>query len=163
MRGARAGGVSARRSRERRLCQFRRVRAGTVLTRGGLVALEPLDSADPSLGVRHLRDDGDRQLRRAVASRIDAIVQREVPRVRRAVKWHQPFYGVEGGGWFASFSAFSRHVKLTCVRGSYLEPAPPTGTGPETQAVDLRGADALDEAQIASWIRQAASVPGMGW
>jgi hypothetical protein len=98
-----------------------------------------------------------------VATQFDEIIQREVPQVRRAVRYHQPFYGVEGQGWFASFSAFSKHVKLSFVCGSYLEPEPPSGTGPERQALDLKETDALDEVQIASWVRQAADNPGMNW
>lgn len=101
--------------------------------------------------------------KREAARRIDGIIQREVPGVRRAVKWHIPFYGIEGEGWFASFSAFSKHVKLTFVCGSYLEPVPPSGSGPQRQALDLKETDALDEEQVASWIRQAAADPGMGW
>jgi hypothetical protein len=98
-----------------------------------------------------------------VATQFDEVIQSEVPDVRRAVKWHQPFYGVEDEGWFASFSAFSKHVKLSFVCGSYLEPETPSGTGPERQALDLKATDALDEEQVASWIRQAADNPGMGW
>ena len=98
-----------------------------------------------------------------VAAQFDEIIQREVPQARRAVRYHQPFYGVEDRGWFASFSAFSKHVKLSFVSESYLEPEPPSGTGPERQALDLRETDALDEEQVASWVRQAAENPGMNW
>lgn len=98
-----------------------------------------------------------------VAAQFDAVIQSEVPDVRRAVKWHQPFYGVEDEGWFASFSAFSKHVKLSFVCESFLEPETPSGTGPERQALDLEETDSLDEEQVASWIRQAADNPGMGW
>lgn len=100
--------------------------------------------------------------KRDVASQFDAIVQREVPHVRRAVKWHIPFYGLEGEGWFASIAEFSKHVKLTFVGERYLEPVPPSGKGPERQAIDLRENDAFDEEQIASWVRQAAANPGLG-
>ncbi|WP_227378374.1 DUF1801 domain-containing protein [Haladaptatus halobius] len=98
-----------------------------------------------------------------VATQFDEIIQHEVSDVRRAVKYHQPFYGVEDQGWFASFSAFSKHVKLTFVCESYLEPKPPSGTGPDRQALDLKETDTLDEEQVASWVRQAADNPGMGW
>lgn len=101
--------------------------------------------------------------KREVATQFDEIIQSEVPDVRRAVKYHQPFYGVEDHGWFASFSAFSKHVKLTFVCESYLDPQPPSGTGPNRQALDLEETDTLDDEQVASWIRQAASDPGMGW
>lgn len=101
--------------------------------------------------------------KREVAAKFDETVQREVSGVRRAVKWHQPFYGVEDEGWFASFSAFSKHVKLAFVADSSLEPRPPTGTGPNRQALDLEETDVLDEEQVASWVRQAADDPGMAW
>lgn len=101
--------------------------------------------------------------KRAVARRFDEIIHREVPHVRRAVKWHIPFYGVEDHGWFASFGAFSEHVKLAFVCESSLEPAPPRGTAPERQALDLTEGETLDEEQVASWVRQAADNPGMGW
>lgn len=101
--------------------------------------------------------------KREVATQFDEIIQQEVSPVRRAVKYHQPFYGVEGQGWFASFSAFSKHVKLSFVCETYLEPEPPSGTGPERQALDLKKTDALDEEQVASWIRQSATNPAMGW
>ena len=98
-----------------------------------------------------------------VAAQFDEIIQHEVPDVRRAVRYHQPFYGVEGEGWFAAFSALSKHVKLTFVSGSYLDPRPPSGTGPERQALDVEETDTLDEEQVASWVQQAAENPGMGW
>lgn len=42
----------------------------------------------------------------AIAKRVDALVVKHVPGVRKAVRWHCPFYGVEGQGWFLAFSAF---------------------------------------------------------
>jgi len=36
----------------------------------------------------------------AIAKRVDALVVKHVPGVRKAVRWHCPFYGVEGQGWF---------------------------------------------------------------
>ncbi|NUB92241.1 DUF1801 domain-containing protein [Haloterrigena sp. SYSU A558-1] len=101
--------------------------------------------------------------KREIATRFDEIVRREVANVRSAVRYHQPFYGIEDDGWFASFSAFSKHVKLTFVSGSYLDPEPPGGTGPDRQALDLKETDALDEELVASWVRQAADDPGMNW
>lgn len=101
--------------------------------------------------------------KRDFGSRFDEIIQREVPEVRRAVRWHQPFYGVTDRGWFASFNPFSKHVKLTFVCDTYLDPKPPSGTGPNRQALDLEEGDTMDEAQVASWVRQAADDPGMSW
>ncbi len=98
--------------------------------------------------------------KKAIAVRIDGIIQREVPGVRRAVKWHVPFYGVEGQGWFAAFSAFTNHVNLAFFRGTALKPVPPSGEQKDARALDVREEDKLDEEQVASWVRQAAAIPG---
>ena len=45
----------------------------------------------------------------AIAKRVDALVVKHVPGVRKAVRWHCPFYGVEGQGWFLAFAAFQHH------------------------------------------------------
>ena len=41
--------------------------------------------------------------KRDVGRRLDALIVRTVPDVRKAVKWNSPFYGVEGKGWYLSF------------------------------------------------------------
>jgi hypothetical protein len=97
-----------------------------------------------------------------VATQFDAIIEREVPAVRRAVKWHIPFYGLEGQGWFASMGEFSKYMKLSFICQEYLEPRPPTGTGPDRQAINHKEKDPFDQEQIASWVRQAAAAPGLG-
>ena len=93
--------------------------------------------------------------------RLDALIEREVPGVRKAVKWNSPFYGVEGQGWFASFHVFTRYVKLTFFKGTSLDPLPPGGTpkSGETRWLDIHEG-AWDEARLADWIRQAAAIPG---
>ena len=93
--------------------------------------------------------------------RLDALIEREVPGVRKAVKWNSPFYGVEGQGWFASFHVFTRYVKLTFFKGTSLEPLPPGGTpkSGETRWLDIHEGE-WDEARLADWIRQAAAIPG---
>ena len=93
--------------------------------------------------------------------RLDALIEREVPGVRKAVKWNSPFYGAEGQGWFASFHVFTRYVKLTFFKGTSLEPLPPGGTpkSGETRWLDIHEG-AWDEARLADWIRQAAAIPG---
>jgi hypothetical protein len=98
--------------------------------------------------------------KRDVGRRLDAIIVRNVPRVRKAVKWNSPFYGVEGRGWFLSFHVFNRYVKVTFFRGQSLRPIPP---GPSKDK-DARYLDVyegkLDEAQFADWVKQAAALPG---
>ncbi len=99
---------------------------------------------------------------REVAERFDAIVAREVPDVRRAVKWSVPFYGREGMGWFASFGAFQKHVKIQFFNGVHLKPQPPLGENREGRALDLRSTEELDERQITDWVRQSSKLPGWG-
>ena len=98
----------------------------------------------------------------AVARRVDALVDARVPGVRKAIRWHCPFYGVEGQGWFLAFAAFQRHVKFTFFKGALLEPVPPVGGSKEARSLDVRETDEFDEKRLAAWIRQAASMPGWG-
>ena len=97
-----------------------------------------------------------------LAKRIDALIVRTVPHVKKAVKWNSPFYGVEGHGWFLSFHALTKYVKVTFFRGLSLKPLPPGGTerSQESRWVDIYEKDVLDEKQLASWIEQAAEIPG---
>jgi hypothetical protein len=97
--------------------------------------------------------------KRDIGRRLDALIARKVPNVRKAVKWNSPFYGIEGRGWFLSFHVFTRYVKVTFFRGTSLQPVPRGGTGKDARWVDVHEDD-LDERHMASWIEQAASIPG---
>lgn len=99
--------------------------------------------------------------KRDVGRRLDALIVRNVPNVRKAVKWNSPFYGIEGQGWFLAFHVFTRYVKVTFFRGTSLQPAPSGGTGKDARWIDIHEDD-FDEAQMATWIRQAAALPGWG-
>jgi hypothetical protein len=101
--------------------------------------------------------------KRDLTRRVDALVTRTVPQVRKAVKWNSPFYGLEGQGWFLSLHAFTRYVKVTFFKGTSLRPVPEcASTAKEMRFVDLHEGEAFDEKQLADWIRQAAAVPGWG-
>jgi len=99
--------------------------------------------------------------KRDIGKRIDAVITRNVPNVRKAVKWNSPFYGIEGQGWFLSFHVFTRYVKATFFSGASLQPVPP-GAGKDKNArwIDIHEDDKLDEAQMAKWVKQAAALPG---
>ncbi len=81
------------------------------------------------------KGDGDAPVRAYIATmpgwksdvgrRLDALIVRTVPGVRKAVKWNSPFYGIEGQGWFLSFHCFARYVKVAFFRGASLRPVPP--------------------------------------
>jgi hypothetical protein len=93
--------------------------------------------------------------------RLDAIIERTVPGVRKAVKWNSPFYGVEDDLWFLSFHCFTRYVKVAFFRGAQLDPVPPGASKHATvRYLDIHEGDVLDEAQFAGWVRQASVLPG---
>lgn len=96
----------------------------------------------------------------ALGRRIDAIVEREVPGVQKAVKWNSPFYGVEPDIWFLSLHCFAKYVKVTFFRGTSLDPVPAgKSKHPEVRYLDIHEG-AFDEAQFADWVRQASRLPG---
>jgi hypothetical protein len=99
--------------------------------------------------------------KRDVGRRLDALIMRTVPGVRKAVKWNSPFYGMEGEGWFLSFHCFTRYVKVAFFRGASLRPLPPGDSkSKNTRYLDIHEDDALDEAQLAAWVKQASQLPG---
>src|SRR5205085_4756658 len=99
--------------------------------------------------------------KRDVGRRLDALIVRSVPNVRKAVKWNSPFYGIEGQGWFLSFHGFAGYIKVAFFKGSSLQPLPPgESTQKQVRYLDIREHDQLDEKQLASWLKQAAAIPG---
>ena len=99
--------------------------------------------------------------KREAARRLDALIERTVPDVRKAVKWNSPFYGVEGRGWFLSFHMFTKYIKVTFFRGTSLRPMPPVESkDPDTRYFHISEDDAPDEQLVTEWIRQAAALPG---
>ena len=92
--------------------------------------------------------------------RLDDLIVRNVPGVRKAVRWNSPFYGIKGQGWFASYHVFTRYVKVTFLNGASLRPVPPgSGKDPDSRWVDIHEGE-LDEEQMAEWVRQSAALPG---
>jgi hypothetical protein len=96
-----------------------------------------------------------------LGKRLDALIVRNVPNVCKAVKWNSPFYGIGGQGWFLSFHVFTSYVKVTFFRGPSLRPVPPGGTPKSKDArwIDIQE-DEFDEAQMTTWVKQAAALPG---
>jgi hypothetical protein len=96
-----------------------------------------------------------------VGRRLDALIERTVPGVCKAVKWNSPLYGVEGQGWFLGVHCFTNYVKVSFFRGTSLDPVPP---GPskhkEVRYLDIRENDGFDEERLAAWIKQASALPG---
>jgi len=138
-------------------------------------AAKPAKPAKPKLlaggNPQIAKADGDAPVRayieampgwkRSVGRRLDALIVRAVPRVRKAVKWNSPFYGVEGQGWFLSFHCFTKYVKVAFFRGTSLRPvAPGESKHKEVRYLDIHEDHQLDEAQLAAWVKQASQLPG---
>ena len=93
--------------------------------------------------------------------RLDAIIARTVPGVRKAVKWNSPLYGIEDNVWFLSIHCFNKYIKVAFFRGAALNPVPPgSSKQKELRYLDIHEGDQIDEAQLAAWVKQASQLPG---
>ncbi|AFL54035.1 hypothetical protein ABIE78_006335 [Sinorhizobium fredii] len=96
-----------------------------------------------------------------VGRRLDALIERTVPDVRKAVKWNSPLYGMEDQCWFLGIHCFTKYIKVAFFRGASLHPVPPgESKQKEVRYLHLHEDDALDEAQFADWVKQASQLPG---
>ena len=101
--------------------------------------------------------------KRDLGRRLDALIVRAVPDVRKAVRWNSPFYGVEGQGWFLNFHCFTKYVKVAFFSGTSLRPPPPgESKQQDVRYLDIHERDELDEAQLVDWVTQASKLPGWG-
>ncbi|TLM94995.1 MAG: DUF1801 domain-containing protein [Actinobacteria bacterium] len=96
-----------------------------------------------------------------IGRRMDDIIVRTVPDVRKAVRWNSPFYGAQGRGWFLNYHCFTTYVKVAFFDGASLDPLPP-GESKDANVRYLKIYDdgQFDEAQFAEWVRQASELPG---
>jgi hypothetical protein len=105
------------------------------------------------------------QPQRGIAEAVDVLAATTLPGLERSVKWGMSYYGV-GDGWCFSCGGFAGHVKLMFVNGAaLLDPVPPVtpvGMGKATRGVELKTLEDIDESQVAAWMRQVTSVPGVG-
>jgi hypothetical protein len=141
--------------------------AGPAEGQQGKPAVRLLSGGNPQIA----KADGDAPVQAYIAAmpgwksglgkRLDALIVRTVPEVRKAVRWNSPFYGIEGRGWFLSIHVLTRYVKVTFFAGLSLRPIPPGGTpkSQESRWIDIYEDDSLDEQQMASWFKQAAALP----
>jgi hypothetical protein len=117
------------------------------------------------------KGDGDAPVRAYIAAmpdwkgdigrRLDALIVRAVPDVKKAVKWNTPFYGIKGQGWFLAFHCVTKYIKVAFFRGTSLRPVPPGESAQkEVRYLHIHEDDELDEKLVESWIRQASELPG---
>lgn len=99
--------------------------------------------------------------KRAVGQRLDAIITRAVPDVRKAVKWNSPLYGADGDGWFLGLHCMTKYVKVAFFRGASLDPPPPGASKQEhVRYLDIYEDRPFDEARFEDWVSQASRLPG---
>lgn len=99
--------------------------------------------------------------KRAVGERLDELITRAVPDVRKGVRWNSPFYGSPDGGWFVSYHCFTKYVKVTFFDGRSLDPMPPVESkDAKARYVHVHEDGEIDEARFTSWVEQAAALPG---
>ena len=95
-----------------------------------------------------------------VGGQMDAIIAAAVPKVAKAVKWNTPFYGKGDGTWFVGFHVYAKYIKVTFFRGAGLKPVPAEPSKvKDTRYLHVREGE-FDAAQFASWVKQAAKLPG---
>ena len=101
--------------------------------------------------------------KRDVGRRIDALITKNVPDVKKAVRWNSPFYGIAGQGWFLGLHCLTKYVKVGFFRGSLLRPLPPgESKQKDVRYLDIREDEPFDEARFAGWVKQASRLPGWG-
>ena len=98
--------------------------------------------------------------KRDAARRLDAIVTRAVPGVRKAVKWNSPLYGMGEDHWFLGVHVFAKYLKVSFFQGAELTPLPPVGSKQKDVRYFHVHEDGFDEGQFADWAKQAARLPG---
>jgi hypothetical protein len=98
--------------------------------------------------------------KRAIGQLLDETIERTVPNVAKDVKWNTPFYGIEEGNWFLGFHCFNKYIKVSFFRGTSMRPIPPgESKQKEVRYLDIYEGE-FDEAQFASWVKQASKLPG---
>ncbi|HET6426438.1 MAG TPA: DUF1801 domain-containing protein [Planctomycetaceae bacterium] len=139
-------------------------------TKAGGAAAKPvklLSGGNPQIA----KGDGDAPVQAYIAAmpgwksdlgkRLDALIVRAVPKVRKAVKWNSPLYGVEEGVWFLGIHCFAKYIKVAFFRGAALRPIPPgESKQKDVRYLNLREDDVLDEVQFLAWVKQASQIPG---
>jgi hypothetical protein len=117
------------------------------------------------------KGDGDEPVQRYIAAMpdwkhdvgraLDQLIGETVPGVTKAVRWNTPLYGLEGNGWFMGYHCVTRYVKVSFFQGASLDPVPPVASKHDVvRYAHIHENEEIDRDLFASWIRQAAELPG---
>ena len=96
-----------------------------------------------------------------IGRRLDALITRTVPGVNKAVKWNSPFYGIEGQGWFLSYSLLHelRESGLLPRRVAAIR-VPPGSFQAKTCATSTSARTMYSMKGSSAWVKQASKLPG---
>ena len=101
--------------------------------------------------------------KRDVVRRLDEVIMQATPGGCKAIRWNSPFYGIAGQSWFLGVHCFTKYVKVAFFDGVSLRPLPPVESKqPKVRYLHIHEGDALDEKQLAAWVKQAIKLPGWG-
>lgn len=149
---------------KKRVPRVRRSPAGTRLLSGGNPQVAKADGDAPVQDYIAAMPDW----KRAVGRRLDGVISCALTgeRLRKAVKWNSPFYGVGRSGedvvWLLSFHCFAKYVKVAFFQGSSLRPPPPGQSKQKhVRYLDIHEVHQIDEVQLSDWVRQASALAGM--
>lgn len=131
--------------------------AKVVLLAGGNPQIAKADGAAPVRAYINAMPGWKRD----VGRRLDRLISKTVPGVRKAVRWNSPFYGAKGKGFFLGYHCLTNYVKVAFFRGAELKPMPPGASRQKgVRYLDIHEDTELDEDLVADWIRQASALPG---
>lgn len=98
--------------------------------------------------------------KQAVGRRLDQLIMKAEPKVKKAVKWNTPFYGLDGETWFLGFHCLTKYVKVAFMMGAHMDPQPPgTSKQKNVRYLDIYEDEPFDEKQFIIWVKQAAKLP----
>lgn len=99
--------------------------------------------------------------KRGIGKRLDELIDQSIPGVRKAVKWNQPLYGVDGETWLVSFRCYTDYVQLQLLQGDSLDPKPPKDSKHDgVRYLDIHEDDDVDWDQVRAWFEKSGTLPG---
>jgi hypothetical protein len=97
----------------------------------------------------------------AVCMELDALIERAVPKVQKAVKWNTPLYGMTANTYFMGYHCITKYVKVSFFMGAHLDPVPPVASKQKNvRYVHIHEGETIDKKLISAWVKQAAKLPG---
>ena len=95
-----------------------------------------------------------------IVESLDEQIRETIPELQYAVKWKRPFYGLPDLGWIIEMAAYDVSVNVVFFGGADFDSPPPLGDTDRSRYVKVRSLEEAQAPEMATWIQQAARVPG---